>query len=203
MKVIEPEKRQRPLQFEQDFPTPNRNSCERPEMCNLSVGADYRERSPQAQRIVKPTENCADWVFRKSPTLNAKGFSLMEMAVVLAVIGILSLVVFPNYLKFQLSAKNHTHILFAQTLQFGLESYLLDNGSYPSESTLGVVELVNKLKENGSLKNMQRNPYTGRPYSDADSSGKIIYEHEAHDDGYTISAYGKNNESVLTTLTPP
>ncbi len=64
---------------------------------------------------------------------NVKGFSLLELLIVVAIIGILSLIVTPNFRLAKERAKVSAALADMKTIQLALETYRLDNGSLPPD----------------------------------------------------------------------
>jgi general secretion pathway protein G len=60
------------------------------------------------------------------------GFTLLELLVVIVVIGILALLVIPNLTSAPAKARDAQRKTDLSTLQKAIETYALDNGSYPS-----------------------------------------------------------------------
>lgn len=70
-------------------------------------------------------------IFRK-PTENKRpAFTLIELLIVIAIIAILALIAVPNFLEAQTRAKVATVKANMRTIATGIESYFVDNGSYP------------------------------------------------------------------------
>ncbi|MBC7325514.1 MAG: prepilin-type N-terminal cleavage/methylation domain-containing protein [Moorella sp. (in: Bacteria)] len=65
---------------------------------------------------------------------NNKGFTLLELLAVIALIGILAGLVVPRVASSQSDAKSKTVEANVQMLQAAVERYHFDNGSYPSGS---------------------------------------------------------------------
>ncbi len=61
-----------------------------------------------------------------------KGFTLLEMLVVLFVIGLLLLVIIPNISQHQDSAQNKGDLAFASTLQTQVDLYRMDTKQTPT-----------------------------------------------------------------------
>ncbi|WP_106640281.1 type II secretion system major pseudopilin GspG [Allosphingosinicella vermicomposti] len=75
------------------------------------------------KRIVKPAAGCSD---------NERGFTLMEMLVVLVVIGIIAAVAIPQVMGLLESAKYKAARIQLETLNQSLAFYHLDTESYPT-----------------------------------------------------------------------
>ncbi|MBA3811690.1 MAG: type II secretion system major pseudopilin GspG [Caulobacteraceae bacterium] len=77
---------------------------------------------------------------RKGPPRDA-GFTLLEMLVVLAIMGLLAAIIAPQVLKYLGSSRSQTAKVQVQNVVAALELYRLDVGRYPSqeEGLAGVV----------------------------------------------------------------
>ena len=126
-----------------------------------------------------------------------EGFTLIEMMLVMAVIGILTAISVPSFSKVQVKAKELAVQSATQSIQLALETYYLDQGTYPQASSMGT--LLDLLLNNGDLKTIPKNPFTGDHFSDLDESGLIQYEESSG--SYELSVYGKNNSKELLRLT--
>ena len=130
--------------------------------------------------------------------MNSKGFSLIELIISIAIIGILSSIFLPNLSLIQNKAKETNLKSVLNSLQVGVESYNFSKGGYPSGS-LDLFQLTTKLQETGDLTKLPNNPFTGKQYASDDSSGKILYGYDSSTNHYQLSAYGVNNQSVVAT----
>ncbi len=127
-----------------------------------------------------------------------KGFSLIEVMVTLAIIGIVTSVVLPSYQKIQSRAKSMAVKSVARTVQLAVEGYRFDEGSYPKGTKVSVSKLVETLNSSGDLAQIPKNPYTGQLYSKDDKEGAI--EYSKTNDGYSLKVYGKSSSDLLETL---
>jgi len=66
---------------------------------------------------------------------NLKGFTLIELLIVVAIIGILAAIAVPNFLNAQVRAKVARAESEMRSLQNTLESFFIDNNSYPPMDT--------------------------------------------------------------------
>ncbi len=128
-----------------------------------------------------------------------RGFTLIELVLVIAIIGIISAIVFPNFSLIQNKAKETSVKAVGHTLQVALESYYLSKGSYPTGS-LSLSELSSLLQGDGELGKTPTNPFTGKTYTDTDDSGKISYTYSADTGVYAISILGSGNKTEILKL---
>ncbi len=63
---------------------------------------------------------------------NQKGFTLIELMIVVAIIGILAAIAIPNYLNYQLKSKTAEAKTNLGGIKTALESYRAENDSYPT-----------------------------------------------------------------------
>ena len=63
---------------------------------------------------------------------NRKGFTLIELMIVVAIIGILAAIAIPNFLRFQLKSKTSEGKVNLAAIRTGEESYLAEFGTYVS-----------------------------------------------------------------------
>jgi len=70
-------------------------------------------------------------LLRKS-TVGRKGFTLIELMIVVAIIGILAAIAIPNFLRFQLKSKTSESKVNLAAIRTAEESYLAEFGTYIS-----------------------------------------------------------------------
>lgn len=120
---------------------------------------------------------------------NSKGFSLIELMIVVVIIGILAAVAIPNYLSMQNRAKEGSCKANAHAVQLAVEDYSVrHDGVYPAVGQIGA-----GLFPGGAFPD---NPFTGVPIAIAApgySQGDIGYALAAG--VYTIEAYGETATS--------
>ncbi len=82
-----------------------------------------------------------------------KGFTLIELLIVIAIIAILAAIAVPNFLEAQVRAKVSRVKADQRSLATGLESYYIDNNSYPAWSCggTGCAPELNWISNSGSI----------------------------------------------------
>lgn len=100
---------------------------------------------------------------------NERGFTLLELLVVLAIMGMLAAIIAPQVIKYLGSSKTSTAKVQVQYVMQSLELFRIDVGRYPTQQE-GLVALVNPtptapnwngpyLKKESGLKDPWGNPY--------------------------------------------
>lgn len=95
-----------------------------------------------------------------------EGFTLVELLVVLAIIGLLATVVVVNVLPAQNSARIQKAKADIALIEQGLELYRLDSGRYPTAEE-GLAALTAPTAMGAALKRLPADPW-GRPYKYAE-----------------------------------
>ena len=126
-----------------------------------------------------------------------QGFTLIEVLVVMAIIGLLTSILLPNISMAQNRAKEAAVKAIAHNVQAELEGYNIENYAYPDGQNLPLADLTVLLK----LKNAFKNPYTGVAYTSGDTAGKIIYDSNLQDGSYQLTSFKKDGMSELLVLT--
>ena len=119
-----------------------------------------------------------------------KGFTLIELMIVVAIIGILAAIAIPNFMRFQLKAKSSEGKVNIAAIRTAQESYLAEFGSYVGATVLPT-----------GARSAQKAAFViPTPAADADPhgfsqlgwspEGQVYFQYEAAVDGsaYTITA---------------
>lgn len=122
---------------------------------------------------------------------NNKGFTLIEVLIVVAIVGILAAIAIPSYRYVLDSARRTSSIAALDTLRTAMEGYAVDQGSYPSN----IPDFTTFTDQNGE------------PILDSairDNIRSKIYSWDSYDfDGntYTLKARAIDSSHTILTLT--
>lgn len=65
---------------------------------------------------------------------NAKGFTMVELMIVIAIIGVLAVALIPTLLGNQAKARDTTRVAHLKTISSALDGYQLENNIFPTSS---------------------------------------------------------------------
>jgi len=130
------------------------------------------------------------------------GFTMIELLVVIGIIGILVVFLVPSLLGARDRAKEAAVKAVMHSVQLAVESYQLENETYPMDRNLPLESLGrNYLMGAGYLATVPKNPFTGLEYKDSDLAGKIIYDYDDTRGVYSLKGYNRTGLQKILELT--
>ena len=142
---------------------------------------------------------------------NRKGFTLIELMIVVVIIGILAAIAIPNFISMQDRAKESKVKGAAHTLQLAAEDFAVRNDGIYSDAAADVGPLLpTDPAGNNNLQNAFDGTWTEPQYVAAAAApgeiGIVAIANAGISVGYTITGYGKeatggpNNDGIILTL---
>lgn len=129
------------------------------------------------------------------------GFSLIELLVVIAIIGILAVMMMPNFLGAQDRAREAGVKSVMHAVQLSVEHYHSDHETYPTGAGVTLAAFCESiLVADGYLSSVPKNPFTGGAYTAEDTAGQITYSYDADAGQYTLVGVKRDGATVLLTL---
>ena len=122
--------------------------------------------------------------FENQSFARESGFTLIEILVVMAIIGMLAIMVAPNIFNQQAGAQIDAALSQISSLEAALDTYRLDVGEYPDS--------LEGLRENISGRAAWNGPYLRRDVP-LDPWGND-YVYDANGREFTLSSYGPDGE---------
>ena len=114
----------------------------------------------------------------------AAGFTLIEILVVMAIIGMLAVMVAPNIFNQQAGAQRDAALSQISALEAALDTYRLDVGQYPDS--------LEGLGENDSGRAAWNGPYLRREVPLDPWGNEYVYDSDGR--GFTLVSYGPDGE---------
>ncbi|MEC8677406.1 MAG: prepilin-type N-terminal cleavage/methylation domain-containing protein [Candidatus Margulisiibacteriota bacterium] len=125
-----------------------------------------------------------------------KGFSLIELLIVLGVIALINIIMLPNFSSLMSTAKATSAKSNVRSIMVSIEQYYFINQTYPIGSNVSISSVLDQLQASNIISTAPTNPFTGTVYSSSDQSGLVRYELLGTDE-YRIQLYGNNNEELI------
>jgi len=133
--------------------------------------------------------------------MRKRGFTLIEILVVISIISVLIVFLAPRLLNFKDRGSEVAVKAVMHSVQLAVESYNMENLTYPVATDIGVRSLVlNYLEAGNYISGVPQNPFTGKEYQDDDVPGRIVYYFDESEGKYTIVGYKRNGTSKLLEL---
>ncbi|MEX2131914.1 MAG: type II secretion system major pseudopilin GspG, partial [Pseudohongiellaceae bacterium] len=113
-----------------------------------------------------------------------KGFTLIEILVVMAIIGMLAVMVAPNLFRQQAGAMRDAALSQIAALETALDSHLIDVGEYPDS--------LSGLMENESDRAAWNGPYLRRDVPRDPWGNEYVYQSNGRE--FTLLSYGADGQ---------
>ncbi|MEZ9840217.1 pilin [Vibrio sp. 10N.261.52.C11] len=81
----------------------------------------------------------------KNKRTNQKGFTLIELMIVVAVIGVLSAIAIPQYQKYVAKAEVASALATMTGIKTNVEAYAAENGAFPANSLTNALGVPSKI----------------------------------------------------------
>ena len=141
--------------------------------------------------------------------MNNKGFTLIELMIVVVIIGILAAIAIPNFINMQARAKEASVKSNCHTVQLAAEDFAVQNdGVYAADvgvDTAPSGDTITDMLPGGTL---MENPFTKAltepidgAAATAGQTGYVPVLLGAVEIGYTITGVGKDAGTTIITLT--
>ena len=122
--------------------------------------------------------------FENQSFAEERGFTLIEILVVMAIIGMLAIMVAPNIFNQQAGAQIDAALSQISSLEAALDTYRLDVGEYPDS--------LEGLRENISGRAAWNGPYLRRGVPLDPWGNEYVYDADGRE--FTLSSYGPDGE---------
>ena len=114
----------------------------------------------------------------------ARGFTLIEILVVMAIIGMLAVMVAPNIFNQQAGAQRDAAMSQISSLEAALDTYRLDVGEYPDS--------LEGLRDNDSGRASWNGPYLRRDIPLDPWGNEFVYDSDGRE--FPLMSYGPDGE---------
>ncbi|MCM8772143.1 MAG: type II secretion system major pseudopilin GspG [Candidatus Omnitrophica bacterium] len=127
--------------------------------------------------------------------MNKKGFTFIELMVVIIIIGMLAVIIMPSYMKRVDDAKITTAKIQIKSFENALKLFYIDNGFYPSTEQ-GLKALIEKPTTGRIPEKWREGGYLDKPTIPKDPWGNdyIYLSPGRNGEDYEIISYGRDGK---------
>lgn len=127
--------------------------------------------------------------------MNKKGFTFIELMVVIIIIGMLAVIIMPSYMKRVDDAKITTAKIQIKSFENALKLFYIDNGFYPSTEQ-GLKALIEKPTTGRIPEKWREGGYLDKPTIPKDPWGNdyIYLSPGRNGEEYEIISYGRDGK---------
>jgi type II secretion system protein G len=131
--------------------------------------------------------------------LDRRGFTLIELMIVVVIIGILAAIAIPNYISMQDRAKEASVKSNAHTLHLAMEDYAVSHDGIHSDAQADVLPfLPNQVLLTNPFTKVAAEPQWGNAAANPGEVGVQVVMVDGFWTAYTITGWGK--DAMITTL---